>query len=119
MTVAEKLRLLAEFAETGEEFKINGVLCVFNKNTFNCLDEHIANGDVSIKGISNSIITRLPFKPNHGERYYFIDVSCNKGFSFYTSTNDKTDSLILSRETVYRTEAEAIAEVERRGWKVC
>jgi len=79
MTVAEKLRLLAEFAETGEEFKINGVLCVFNKNTFNCLDEHIANGDVSIKGISNSIITRLPFKPKLNEDYYFVAVNNHRG----------------------------------------
>jgi hypothetical protein len=119
MISAEKLRLLADLAETGEEFEIcgdvyrfvNGVL-VYEE------DGATTKSTLTTNYISASVVTRLPFKPKHGEEYYFIYAPYEAGYRCTTNQSTKGDRLIFSRETVYRTEAEAIAEVERRGWKV-
>ena len=122
MTVAEKLRLLAEFAETGEEFELCGA-------KYNFIDDILYRVEFENTGetkfskllinelVKNSI-ARLPFKPNKGEQYYLVSSDTGKGYFLAINHDGKLDRLILSRETVYRTEAEAQEEVRRRGWTV-
>jgi hypothetical protein len=129
MTVAEKLRLLAEFAETGEEFEIigdwdelykfevfveNGSLIYMDDSKRACYSHITFNKLID----EQTTIARLPFKPKHGEDYYFIDITSRKGYRKYSNEFMDLDQIILSRETVYRTEAEAQEEVRKRGWKV-
>ena len=119
MTVSEKLRLLAEFAETGEEFEILGEIYKFTNGELGFYDfGEFTRSRLDITKLECTDITRLPFKPKLKELYFFIDFTRPCGYMYYTYRNDGLDNLILSRKTVYRTEDEAIAEVERRGWKV-
>ena len=119
MTVAEKLRLLAEFAETGEEFVICGDVYKFvNGLLVYEEDGATTKSTLTTNYISTSVITRLPFKPKYGEDYYFVAVHKHRGYECYKNSGVSIDKLLLSRETVYRTEAEVKEEVRKRGWKV-
>jgi hypothetical protein len=118
MTVAEKLRLLAEFAETGEEFKVCGETYYF-KNDLLMYKEcgEISVSQIELNEFKGVNVTRLPFKPKHGEVYYFVTSSSPCGYLKASNTHG-LHNLRISRETVYRTEAEAQEEVRKRGWKV-
>ena len=129
MTVAEKLRLLAEFAETGEEFEICGdwdkayKFKVFIENgSLFYIDESKKEWESSItlNGLiaKETTIKRLPFKPKKGEQYYLVSPDTGKGYFLAINHDGRLDRLILSRETVYRTEEEVKEEVRKRGWKV-
>ena len=124
MTVAEKLRLLAEFAETGEEFEtISGITNGFYKfDDNNLLVAYETGGNsesfLTFNNIIGMEIKKLPFKPKYGEDYYFVAVHKHRGYECYKNSGVSIDKLLLSRETVYRTEEEVKEEVRKRGWKV-
>ena len=119
MTVAEKLRLLAEFAETEEEFTICGTGYKFINGALNINDSYgIRPSRIDIIDIKSASIARLPFKPKKGEKYYFVAVNKHRGYDCYENGCVSIDKLLLSRETVYRTEEEVKEEVRKRGWTV-
>ena len=122
MTVAEKLRLLAEFAETGEEFELCGAKYNFIDNILYRVEfENTGETKFSkllINELATNPIARLPFKPKEGESYYLISSDTGKGYFLAINHDRKLDRLIISRLDVYRTETEAIEEVRKRGWKI-
>ena len=120
MTLAEKLRLLAEFTETGEEFEINDQIYYFENNLLiykNDGEKEIIS-DIVFNEFECADVTQLPFKPKIGEVYYFVSSRYKDGFAYVRNVDCHFDRRILSRETVYRTEAEAQEEVRKRGWTV-
>jgi hypothetical protein len=118
MTAAEKLRLLAELAETGEEFEICGETYNFIKDML-VFEENacLTASRLELNEVISADITILPFKPKYRDKYYFINSDSPIGYT-QSTYNSSLHKLRLSRETVYRTEAEAQEEVRKRGWKV-
>jgi len=119
MTIAEKLRLLAEFAETGEEFKIGRIKYMFADDALKIeARQGYIPSDLRINTLVNSEISRLPFKPKTNESYYFIDATTIMGYSVYKNEDVELDKAILSRLEVYRTEKEVKEVIRKLGWKV-
>jgi hypothetical protein len=120
MTVAEKLRLLAELAETEDVFKIDGDEYQFTNGILGYCEDNcgLMKSKYEISDIKSSAITRLPFKPKLKQIYYIIDFWESRGYGRYVYSDTPLDERLLSREAVYRTEAEAQEEVRKRGWTV-
>lgn len=119
MTVAKKLRLLAELAETGEEFLLYGDKYRFVNGVMSFEEDGaVIASKLTMFDLKGTDLIQLPFKPRQGETYYCINPWRKCGYSKERNFSTDFDEVFLSRETVYRTEAEVQEVVRKLGWEV-
>lgn len=70
-----------------------------------------------VNDIAGKDIIILPWKPQKGEKYYFVNAWTKEGYSCIRNRSIN-DDLYLSRREVYQTEEEAKEAVKKLGWKV-
>lgn len=124
MTVAEKLRLLAELAESGEEFGINKSKSIFSfkgNNLYFTKQSGIEyESGLEVTSLCHCDIIRLPKKPQMNKEVYILNPLEERGY--YRSTRGIGEKeyfeMLLKRGVLFVTEEEIIKEVKQRGWVV-
>ena len=106
----------------GREFKIGNAAQIYRFNEEGILKyKHSGlpwqHSFITFNSINNCEITLLPWKPQEGEKYYYIDPSEIRGYAF-ECCSQPYDKRIISRVTVYQTKEEVKAAVKELVWIV-
>lgn len=107
----ERIELLEELAETGEEFEMSG----FKHYKFKYIDGEfiaVAKEDFVDCGASKIIfdldleIVREPWKPKLGEGYYVVDIGELRGYCLRAWVGDRMDEGRYNLGIIAKTEKE-------------
>ena len=106
----------------GREFKFGHCARIYRFNEDGILQHKYSelswqHSFININSINNCEITLLPWKPEEGEKYWYVECSRKLGYN-YDTNKGLFDTRVMSRVTVYQTEEEVKAAVKDLGWTI-